>query len=295
MTTIKKMQTALNYINKCSRSALQCVEVNGNSLYTNDLETMVTVFSSFGLHDGLYPLKTLDKELLNDQDEMMRTTTGLFSERVTVPVSNLKNAVACTSKDVTRLHLNGLHLKGSDMVATDGYVLRVQELNDTLNESYTLPSTSLNVLLKLCKLYDVATVTIELNENFASVLTDYFRVEMRLIQRDYVRYENVIPRKFEHTLKIDNISVTELRKRKKFTDKITRTAVIKISDGDVWLVTGDRIILIGETDVLQKYELGININYLINALEGKRSFEIKYNNDMSPMLVNETIIMPVRL
>lgn len=181
------------------------------------------------------------------------------------------------------------------MVATDGYVLRVQELNDTLNESYTLPSTSLNVLLKLCKLYDVATVTIELNENFASVLTDYFRVEMRLIQRDYVRYENVIPRKFEHTLKIDNISVTELRKRKKFTDKITRTAVIKISDGDVWLVTGDRIILIGETDVLQKYELGININYLINALEGKRSFEIKYNNDMSPMLVNETIIMPVRL
>ena len=291
MTTIKKMKTALNYINKNTHDNLNHVYCDGDKLHTYDLETSVTVLNSFGLDKGSYKLKTIEHGLKSDKDLYhFSPAPSLATCKTTLNVSDLEDILQHASKDCTRLYLNGVYFHDNVAVATDGHTLKRIELNGNLESGYILPSTSIKTLLKLCKAFKVSEITIGFNDDFASVECSDFRLSSRLIQREYPRYQNAIPSKFETTLKID-VTFKDYK-------SLEGRAIIEVSNGEVMLKfskSTEFVKIIGKCDVLTELRVSFDIDYLIRAQRKDREIEIKINNDMSPCEINGAIVMPVRL
>lgn len=291
MTTIKQVQKVLKYINKSSER-FKYIHSNGASISCSDLETQITIYNNFGLSKGNYTTTTMLTGVKHDDVHTYRFNDALvFDCSVSVPVGSLADVYQYTSKDCTRLHLNGVHFGNDEMTATDGHRIKILELAGTSDNSYILPRESVRLLLRLCKLYKVESVDIKLGDSYAYVNTKHFNVRMRLINREYPRYQSIVPKRYKTTLKIvqairykDNKSILE-----------GDNCRINVSNGSVTLYNGVDTKTIGHCDVLEEFSFCINMKYLDVASQGLKEFEIKYNNEFSVINVNGALIMPMRV
>lgn len=297
---LKQLKPKLNFIKENARPILTMVKVTKNSLEVNDLETYVTIKNNHGLSEGLHRYDTLGLvagEGAANLDEYPLAPIGTHQDIILVSLSDLEHTLKYASKDETRLHLNGVAIDGGYMVATDGHTLNRVKLEKETSRNYIMPRTSLAVLIKLLKGYKLTgLIRIEFNDSHALVENAQFKVSMRLIERDFPKWQAIIPTE-GFLNEIDVSEMPDFKDFKLLLNKRSNACSIKASEGYVSLVPKlhPHISFIIGAYTGDNFELGFNFDYLVRAAKKDKSFKIKFNNLLSPCEVNGSIVMPLKL
>lgn len=242
----------------------------------------------------------------------------LQSEQILEIINKTSYAIL---NDETRLHLNGIYLQEVDSklraVATDGHRLSLLETELTNNENETLingiiiPRKGVQELKKIAEAYPNKNIGISVDESFMFVTAEekYF-LSIRLIAREYPKYQAVIPSKTSFTMTTDKNSFYDAVRRVKIMSNEKSNGVrVKLHGNEITIMAnhpslGDaRETLPVEYDG-QEMEIGFNAKYLIDTLstfnEGDISLEL--NNELSPVILRSShlpnylgIIMPLKL
>lgn len=296
---LKQLKPKLNFIKNNHRPMLSNIKVTKGALKCTNLETYVTIKDNHGMREGLQAFNTLgliDSDTTNVDDYPCNTVDIKHRDILLVELSQLERCLQFASKDETRLQLNGVAINSGHLVATDGHTLKSFKTELSSEHSYIMPSTSLKVLIKLLKGYKLkGLVRIELNESYATIDNSNFTLSMRLIAREYPKWQTIIPSKYEYTL--DMIGFKMLMEYKAlFKETRSHSCILKGSEGVILLTPKNypnHNIIIGTCN--HDFEIGFNFDYLVRAANKQDSFTIKYNNELGPVLVNDCIVMPLKL
>ncbi len=301
MKTIKQLKPKLAFIGKAYRPILANVKVESDCIICTDLETFIKIKNNYNMTPGVQSYKTLgliesDQESVDDYPLIDFEIDPVFSVMTNRKVLEDLNRYA--SDDETRAMLNGITIDGNYLVATNGHILKSVEIStvnlDTPNKNaYIIPRTGIQKLITLLKGFKVDTLTIQCNEDFAVIDNEHFTLKMRLVHRDYVKWNNITPKKFNKSFKVDKwINFKELKPL--FDEQMK--CKLKNVDGNIVLIPRDypdQHIIIGKSNL--EFEIGFNVEYLNMAANGCKSFEVKFNSPLAPILVNGAIVMPLIL
>lgn len=225
------------------------------------------------------------------------------------------------STDETRLYLNGIYLQEIESklraVATDGHRLALIETNlegkeiDPLINGVIVPKKGVAELKKLSESYSDKKINISVDESFMFVNADnkYF-LSIRLIAREYPKYQAVIPHKTTYKLIAERDAIlTAVKRISIMSNEKSHGVRLKINDQELLITAQNKDLGEGTEKIQvdyngQEMEIGFNARYLMDALSTFDSGEIIFelNNELSPVIVkSETephylgIIMPLKL
>lgn len=225
------------------------------------------------------------------------------------------------STDETRLFLNGIYLQEIDhklrAVATDGHRLSLIETElengqiDTLINGIIVPKKGVYELKKIAETYNDKDIKISVDDSFMFVSAEekYF-LSIRLIAREYPKYQASIPSKMSFKLVADRDALLDAVKRIRIMSNEKSHGVrVKLNDKEISIMAQHPSLGEAEEKLAVDYdgkemEIGFNARFLIDALavldEGDVSIEL--NNELSPVILKSTmlpnylgIIMPLRL
>jgi DNA polymerase III subunit beta len=226
------------------------------------------------------------------------------------------------STDETRLYLNGIYLQQFDnklrAVAIDGHRLALLDTaefigqNKQLLDGVIIPRKGISELKKIAENYSDKDLTISLDESFMFVQAnnDYF-LSVRLIARDYPKYQTVIPSKTSFNFIIEKNTVIDAVKRIRILSN-EKTNGIKFSISENQLVISTKHPAMGEAiEILpisytgKNIDIGFNAKYLLDSLsvmnEGS-DITFEFNNELSPVVIKSAelphylgIIMPLKI
>lgn len=240
------------------------------------------------------------------------------SEKVLEIISKTSHAI---STDETRLFLNGIYLQEIDSklraVATDGHRLSMidTELEDSnidnLINGIIVPRKGVNELKRVAESFPKSLINLSVDDSFMYVNCDekYF-LSIRLISREYPKYQAVIPQKTSFTMTADKASLFDaLRRIKIMSNEKSNGVRVKLSEKEITLMAnhpslGDARETIPVDYSGKEMEIGFNAKYLIDTLatfeEGEIQFEL--NNEFSAVVIKSPnvpnmlgIIMPLKL
>jgi len=225
------------------------------------------------------------------------------------------------SLDETRLNLNGIFLQEIDSkiraVATDGHRLSMLDTEVENAEMRVLlggviiPRKSINELKKLTESFSENLIKVSLDESFMYVnAQDKYFLSIRLIAREYPKYEAVIPPKTTHKLVADKDLFFNAVKRIKIMSNEKSNGVRLHLGKNEMTITANHPSLGEAREKIQveydgnEMEIGFNAKYLSDTLsvfsDGNVSLEL--NNELSPVLIKSEnlsgylgIIMPLKL
>lgn len=294
---IKTIKPKLNFIRKQVRPLLCNVKITSDSLECTDLETYVRIKDNFEMQAGLQNFETLGLiDSVEDKDEQYPAFDFEIDpvESVQIDTTDIVDLLQYASKDETRLHLNCVTVDACSLVACNGHTLKHIDLDQKIDGTYLIPRTALNTVIKICKAYKRTGLTdFHFNEEYAVIDNDDFTIKIRLIQREYVKWSAVVPNKYNYSF-----NVTDWIDYKELKTLFNKRGACKIEsiEGNAVLTSTEHPnnqYIIGKTK--DTFELGFNIAYLEIASNGLKEFEIKFNNEVSPILVNNAIIMPLKV
>lgn len=225
------------------------------------------------------------------------------------------------SYDETRPFLNGLYLQQMDngirAVATDGYRLSLFETEmENLSEGplvngLIIPRRGISELKKMAESYREDIVEISVDESFiyANAHNDYL-LSIRLIAREYPKYQTRIPDKTAFTLKASRDSLyNAFRRIRVMSGEESGGISVKLTRNNMFIKAKDPAAGDAKESLPVDYdgkemEIIFNANYLIDALgnleEGDVTMEL--NNKFSAVMLKTSgdphylgIIMPLML
>lgn len=225
------------------------------------------------------------------------------------------------SNDETRVYLNGIFLQEIDSklraVATDGHRLSLIDTelenihNETLVNGIIIPKKGVTELKRLAESYPENDILISMDDSFIYVqANDQYFLSIRLIAREYPKYQSVIPNKTVYNMQIDrNVLLEAVRRIKIMSNEKSNGIRIKILDKEIEISAnhpslGDAREVIPVKYTGERMEIGFNAKYLVDTLvtidEGDISLDL--NNELSPVVVKSAnhpnyvgIIMPLKL
>ena len=307
---LKKLKTVLNFVKKSSRPILQKALVTEKGLMVSDIDTNILIKNNFDLKEGLYELDTLGlvKYPLDlDKNEfpllpIIPDYKLINHAPLDIDLKTIDRFLKFTSKDPTRLHLNAVALTVNGLVATDGHRMIFKEGEYNLENSILIPSDSLKKLIKVAKKFKITEFKIFFDNDWAYVENEYFAVSMRLIQREFPRWQAVIPSKTRMEFTINKW--IDFKTIKPLLDKKNPKARIFSSEGELFLeiinpeVNHDELFSIGHSN--DEINFGINVKYLDELIGKNKELTFRYNNELSPIISSienefKAIVMPVKL
>jgi DNA polymerase-3 subunit beta len=225
------------------------------------------------------------------------------------------------STDETRLYLNGIYLQMTDSklraVAIDGHRLALLDTHEFIGENKYLtdgviiPRKGISELKKIADAYPEDDVSISLDDSFMFVnAKNEYYLSIRLIAREYPKYQTVIPSKTTNHFHIDRNAILNAVKRIRILSN-EKTNGIKLNIQKNELVISSNHPALGQAMEIipiiydgKPTEIGFNAKYLIEGLavlnESDVTFE--FNNELSPVVVKADdlpeflgIIMPLKL
>lgn len=240
----------------------------------------------------------------------------------TKQISHIINKTShAISTDETRLYLNGIYLQMSDSklrsVAIDGHRLALLDTHEFIGENKFLtdgviiPRKGISELKKIADTYPDDDVVISLDDSFMFVnaRNEYF-LSIRLIAREYPKYQTVIPSKTTNRFLIDRNAVLNAVKRIKILSN-EKTNGVKFNIHSNELVISTNHPALGQaTETLpisydgKSTEIGFNAKYLIESLSVLNESDVtfEFNNELSPVVIKADdlpeflgIIMPLKL
>lgn len=237
-------------------------------------------------------------------------------------ISNILNKTShAVSTDETRINLNGIYLQKLDSklrsVAIDGHRLALLDIHDfdsdnqSLIDGVIIPRKGITELKKIADSNIEGKLQISLDESFMYInADDKYYLSIRLIAREYPKYQTVIPSKTLYTMNVDRNSLFDAVKRIRLLSN-EKTNGIKVSVNDSNLTLSANHPSLGhatETIPVQyngeNIEIGFNAKYMLDSLAVLDVNEITYefNNELSPVVVRSNeipdflgIIMPLKL
>lgn len=225
------------------------------------------------------------------------------------------------STDETRLYLNGIFLQLTDSklraVAIDGHRLALLDTAEFLGENKYLidgvivPRKGISELKKIADTYPEDDVSISLDDSFMFVnARNEYYLSIRLIAREYPKYQTVIPSKTTNRFHIDRNAILNAVKRIKILSN-EKTNGIKLNIQTNELVISTNHPALGQASERlpiaydgKSTEIGFNAKYLIESLAVMNETDVtfEFNNELSPVVVKADdlpeflgIIMPLKL
>lgn len=227
-----------------------------------------------------------------------------------------------TAKDEIRPILTGINIKNNKFVAIDGYRLSVRESNEfTSDINVTIDKDMINLLLgtidkksnnkvkvyideEIKKNYDNKEVEENANIRFEF---NSFEIESRLLNGEYIRYEQIIPDsngKTKVTVKdIDALDKIQLINKLDSCEKIIQ---FNITDDSINFKSKDNENILedefkGEIEG-EPLEIAFNNKYLTEGLKfySDGNFRMYFSSKVSPMILtndymNLEMILPIRM
>ena len=263
--------------------------------------------------------------LVNSPDEFPKLTFGnddvsfvLNSEQITEIINKTSFAI---SSDETRPFLNGIFFQEVDSklraVATDGHRLSLieTEINnsdlDYLINGIILPRKGVFELKKIADSFPDKDLFISVDDSFLYVNAENsYSLSIRLISREYPKYQAVIPNKTTYNLIVDRAVFLNAVKRVKIMS-FEKSNGIKLNIYNNEMVIsanhpsfGDALETIPIEYDGKEMLIGFNAKYLLDTLpafnEGDISFE--FNNEFSPVIIKSSslphylsIVMPLNI
>jgi DNA polymerase-3 subunit beta len=271
--------------------------------------------------------KNIDYQLMiTGADEFPQLTFGNNSSEFKLKAKQVSSIIDMTSHaistDETRLYLNGIYLQQLDgklrSVAIDGHRLALLDTpeflggNKNLADGVILPRKAVNELKKIAETYPDKDLVISLDESFMFVQAnnDYF-LSVRLIAREYPKYQTVIPSKTAFSFSIDRNAVLNAVKRIRIlSNEKTHGVKFSIKENELVISTnhpamGHAVEKLAIDYTGKAMEIGFNAKYLVESLsvlhEGS-DVTLEFNNELSPVVIKAAdmpeflgIIMPLKL
>ena len=210
------------------------------------------------------------------------------------------------SLDETRLNLNGIFLQEVDSiiraVATDGHRLSLLDTEvqnpkvKSLMSGVIIPKKSINELKKLTESFPESSVEISLDDTFMYVNAEnkYF-LSVRLIAREYPKYEAVIPPKTTHKLIASkDLFFTAVKRIKIMSNEKSNGVRLHLKKDEMTITANHPSLGEAREKVQVEYsgnemEIGFNAKYLSDTLsvisEGNVSLEL--NNEFKKNLARQ--------
>lgn len=249
----------------------------------------------------------------NSQNEF-EIDSALLSEII----SKTNHAI---SNDETRHYLNGVFIQDVQgklrTVATDGHRLALYDSDvdhkgiDTLINGIIIPKKGISELKRLSESFQGEKISLSVDESFlyAAAGEKYF-ISVRLIAREYPKYQAVIPSKTTFTLMTDRDTLfNAIRRIKIMSNEKSNGVRVKLSNNEILLTANHPSLGNAQERIDVDYdgkemEIGFNAKYLIDTLSSFEPGEvaIELNNELSPVLMKSSnspnylgIIMPLKL
>ena len=242
---------------------------------------------------------------------------SLTSEQLSEIISKTSHAI---STDDTRLFLNGIFLQEIEeklrAVATDGHRLSLLETDlenatiDNLSNGIIIPRKGVFELKRLTDSFPKTQINISVDESFIyAAAGEENYISVRLIAREYPKYQAVIPNKTQFAMRVDrNIFLDAVRRVKIMSNEKSHGVRVALTQ-DEMTISAQHPSLGDATEKLsieydgKELEIGFNAKYILETLtnidEGEVTLEL--NNEVSPVLIAENlpnylgIIMPLKL
>lgn len=263
--------------------------------------------------------------LITSPDDYPQVNFENSSQPIKLKSKDVLNIITKTSHavstDETRVNLNGIFFQQLEnklrAVAIDGHRLALLDINNfnssnqVLQDGVIIPKKGISELKKLADAYIDSEFTIHIDESFlyASANEEYF-LSIRLIAREYPKYQTVIPSKTSFEIVLDRNSLINAVKRIKLLAN-EKTNGIKLTIGKTELkISADHPSLGHAKEILpiqytgKEMEIGFNAKYMIESLNVLDVNEIIYefNNELSPVIIRSNeeenflgIIMPLKI
>ncbi len=263
--------------------------------------------------------------LITSSDDYPQTVFETSSEPINLKSKDILNIISKTSHaistDETRVNLNGIYFQQLEnklrAVAIDGHRLALLDLtnfssnNQVLQDGIIIPKKGIAELKKLADAFSESNFTINIDESYlyASANEEYF-LSIRLIAREYPKYQTVIPSKTSYMITMDRNSLLNAVKRIRLLSN-EKTNGIKLSfTASELKISADHPSLGHAVETLpvnyqgKEMEIGFNAKYMIDSLNTLDVNEIIYefNNELSPVVIRSDeaenflgIIMPLKI
>ena len=230
--------------------------------------------------------------------------------------SMIKQTIYAVGTNANKIVLTGslFDIKGDELtiVSLDGYrlALRKEKMNEALEDTkFIVPAKALNELLKVLK-EDDKNVTIGINDKYAVFEIDAYRFNTRLIEGEFLNYNQIIPADSKTTVTADV---------KRLCDGIDRAALVidgDISKYPIKIEISENMMDISCISKVGRMEekvavstegegltIGFNYRYLLDALKNceEEKVHLFLNSPLSPCVIrgdedNYTyLVLPVRM
>ncbi len=282
------------------------IDEDGNSLKLscNDIHYSLLIYNS--------------KEFPNLVFENERNRFTLKAKDVTEFINRTSYAI---STDETRLFLNGIYMQEIDsklrVVSTDGFRLALLELPslntqiENLINGIIVPKKGVFEIKKMADNYPEQDINFSMDDSFMYVSVDEsYALSIRLIAREYVKYQAVIPNKTSFKMHTDRGQFFDaVRRIKIMSNEKSHGVKIKLSSNLMTVMANHPSLGDAKETVAIDYdgkemEIGFNAKYLIDTLSSFEDGEIIFelNNELSTVVVKSPelpnymgIIMPLRI
>ena len=250
--------------------------------------------------------------------ENTENTFELTSEQILEIINTTSYAI---SNDDTRLFLNGIFLQEINSklraVATDGHRLSLLETDlknseiDTLINGIIIPRKGVFELKKIADSYPNTIIKISVDESFMYLnAEDNYLLSIRLIPREYPKYQTVIPNKTTYKINTDKESVMNAVKRIKImANEKSNNIKFFLKDNEMTIMANHPSLGNAREKVNIQYtgkemEIGFNAKYLLDTFTtlSDGDITVELNNELSPVLVKSSnqpnylgVIMPLKL
>lgn len=297
---LSKLQKLLkqHIYSKKYRPILNKVNVIDSHIYATNLDAMLRIKNNYGLKNGLHSIELLGYDNPVDASDYPEIN---FNEKIKeclkVSVKELDIISRSASKDETRPQLMTIYFDTSHIVSCDGYTMQYKK-HSGLNNSYLLNINDFKLITDFLKAEKIDQIEIKFNDDYAIIESDNFLIMSRLIKREYPSWKNIIPTKFK--IKANYQMNYKFSDMKNLLNKFHQQVKMIHKDNKIY-------ILPSESKVLNEIEIGtyssnekiidyfINFKLLSDITKELKDYEIKYNQNVSPILINDCkIIMPMK-
>lgn len=240
----------------------------------------------------------------------------------TKQISHIINKTShAISTDETRLYLNGIYFQLTDSklraVAIDGHRLALLDTHEFIGENKFLvdgvivPKKGISELKKIADSYPEDEVSISLDDSFMFVnARNEYYLSIRLIAREYPKYQTVIPAKTTNRFHIDRNAILNAVKRIKIlSNEKTNGIKLNIQKNELVISTNHPALGQASENLPISYdgkatEIGFNAKYLTESLSVLNETDVtfEFNNELSPVVIKAEdipeflgIIMPLKL
>ncbi|HZK57608.1 MAG TPA: DNA polymerase III subunit beta [Clostridia bacterium] len=244
-----------------------------------------------------------------EEEQVYKIPQDLFKDMI-------RQTVFATAEDGTRPILTGVLVETGEgmlnMVALDGYrvALRKSEIDSQLSDKVVIPGKTLNEINRIMGGGEDKKVQISLTNNHALFTVDSTKLVSRLLEGEFINYNQIIPKEFKSRIKIETKQLLDSIERASLLGKEGRNNLVKLT------ITDEKMIINSNSELGNVHEeieielegedlqIAFNSRYFIEALRvvDDDVIYLEFTTNLSPGIIKPIsndntiyLILPVRL